>query len=176
MAVARRRWRRWLLEAALFVGIVTAIGHWQTRKVPGGNAPDFSAPLAGTPGGIVSLEDFRARHTGRPIALYFWADWCSICKINQAAIDSLAADHPVLSVAMQSGDAPTVGRLLAARGLAWATAVDDTGQISATYGLDGVPAFIVVDAGGRIRFAEQGYTSGPGMRWRLWWAAAFPGA
>jgi thiol:disulfide interchange protein len=166
----RRRWRRWLMEGSLFVAIFVGVSLWQTRHVPEGDAPGFEAPLAGLPGARVSLDEFRARHPGRPVALYFWAEWCAICKLNQGAVDSLAASQPVLTVAMQSGDALTVARHLTARGLAWNTAVDDSGSIATAYGLSGVPAFIVLDARGRIRFAEQGYTSGPGMRWRLWWA------
>jgi thiol:disulfide interchange protein len=171
----RPRWRRWMLEGALFVAIVVLVGLWQTRNVPGGDAPGFEAPLAGAPGARIALDEFRARHPGRPVALYFWAEWCAICKLNQGAVDSLAADHPVLTVAMQSGDAAAVARQLSTRGLSWTTAVDDSGRIAAAYGLSGVPAFIVLDARGRIRFAEQGYTSGLGMRGRLWWAAASSG-
>ncbi len=34
----------------------------------------------------------------------------------------------------------------------------------------GVPAFFVIDGAGMIRSAAVGYTTGPGLRLRLWWA------
>lgn len=170
LAAARvRRWRRWLGEAALFVLVVAAVGFWQTRAVPSGLAPSFSGPTAN--GGIQSLDDFRRAHPGRPIALHFWAEWCPICKTVEGSVDSVGQDHPVLTIAMQSGEAALVAKHLASRGLNWPTVVDNDGEIAARYGLKGVPAFIVIDPAGRIRFAEAGYTSEIGMRIRLWWAA-----
>lgn len=166
----RRRWRRGLAEAALVVAVAAGVGFWQTRHVPAGLAPGFSGPVAGPAAATASLADFRARHAGRATLLYFWAEWCPVCKLNEGAVDAVAQDHPLLTVAMQSGDARAVAAHLAARGLAWPTVVDADGAIAARYGVSGVPAAIVLDAHGRIRFAEQGYTSSFGLRWRLWWA------
>jgi hypothetical protein len=36
-----------------------------------------------------------------------------------------------------------------------------------------VPAFVVVDAEGRLRMPTVGYTSELGLRLRLWWAGVF---
>lgn len=153
----------------MVVLIVAAVGFWQTRAVPSGVAPGFSGPTAS--GGSESLDAFLRAHPGRPIALHFWAEWCPICKTVEGSVESVRQDHPVLTVALQSGAAEAVARHLAKRGLAWPTVVDNDGEIAGRYGLNGVPAFIVIDAGGRIRFAEAGYTSEVGMRMRLWWAA-----
>jgi thiol:disulfide interchange protein len=173
---ARPRWRRWLGEAALVLARATAVGFWQTRHVPAGAAPAFAGRLAGAAVQTIALDEFRARHEGRAVILYFWAEWCPVCKLNEGAIDALRSDHPVLTVAMQSGDAAAVARHQATRGLAWETVVDDRGAIATRYGLSGVPAVIVLDAQGNIRFAEQGYTSGFGLRWRLWWVNRRPSA
>ena len=79
-------------------------------------------------------------------------------------------DHPVLTIAMQSGSPADVARVLKARRLNWPTLVDTDGAITQRYGLPGVPALVVLDAQGNIRFVEVGYTSEIGMRLRLWWA------
>ena len=165
---------RWLFEAALFAAVVAGIGFWQTRHVPSGAAPDFAAPLATPAGTTTTLDAFRAAHAGRPVLIYFWADWCPICKITSGSVNSIAAEHPVLGIAMQSGGAAEVARFIAAQGHAGATVVDPEGRIAAAYGVSGVPAFVVVDAMGRIRFAERGYTSNAGLRLRLWWAGVRP--
>ncbi|MCK6508291.1 redoxin domain-containing protein, partial [Myxococcota bacterium] len=110
--------------------------------MPSGPAPAFAGPLAA--GGQGSLAAWRAAHPGGPVAVYFWADWCPICKAQQGSISGLAEDWPVLTVAMQSGDAADVAKVLAERGLAWPTVVDEDGAITARYGLAGVPALAVV--------------------------------
>lgn len=141
---------------------------WQARHFPGGQAPDFTA--AATDGNPISLAAVHARHAGQPLALYFWAEWCPICTLQQGSIDALGADWPLLTVAMQSGDGPAVAAVLRERGLAWHTAVDADGRIAAEYGVHGVPALIVIGADGDIRASAVGYTTGAGMRLRMWWA------
>mgnify|MGYP000119602996 CR=1 FL=1 len=128
--VERHRWLRWALDAALIVLVIVAVQLWQTRHVPFGAAPDFAGPLA--TGGAMRLAAWRADHPGRPVAVYFWADWCPICKAQQGSVASLAGDWPVLTVAMQSGPPAEVARVLAERGLAWPTVVDEDGAALGT--------------------------------------------
>jgi thiol-disulfide isomerase/thioredoxin len=163
----RRRWPRWAAEIGLVLLLVFAIQWWQGRDVPRGPAPAFTAPMAG--GGSGSLAEWRAAHPGRTIGIYFWAEWCPICKMQEGSIDALRADWPVFTVAMQSGDAATVAKALQVRGLDWPTAIDPDGSIAARYGLHGVPALVVVDDRGEIRSVIVGYTTSPGMRLRMWW-------
>ncbi len=82
----------------------------------------------------------------------------------------LSRDGPVLTIAMQSGQAEQVARVLNQRQLPWATALDPRGEMSRQLGFKAVPAFVVVDADGHLRAATVGYTSEIGMRLRLWWA------
>ena len=162
------RWRRWAVEIGLFVAIFFAIQAWVARDVPAGAAPDFATVTAD--GRALSLSEWRATHPGEAVGVYFWADWCPICTAQQGTIDAVQADYPVLTVAMQSGDAAAVAGVLAERGLDWATAIDSDGGIARGYGLRGVPAFVTVDPAGEIRSVSLGYTTGWGLRVRLWWA------
>lgn len=162
------RWRRWAVEIGVFLLVLLAIQWWQARDVPTGPAPAFEAQLAD--GGRTSLAAWRGAHPGGPTAIYFWADWCPICKAQEGSVDSVADDWPVLTVAMQSGEAETVSRVLAERGLDWPTVVDADGALASRYGLHGVPALVVLDADGDIRSVSLGYTTGFGLRARLWWA------
>lgn len=149
-----------------------AVQAWQTRKVPGGNAPDFAITVVQADGQLTatSLSAWRARHPGKPVALHFWADWCPICKTEETSITSLAKDWPVMTVAMQSGDAAKVAQVLRQRELPWYAAVDASSDITTAHGFAAVPAFVVVDAVGRLRAPTVGYTTELGMRMRLWWA------
>jgi thiol-disulfide isomerase/thioredoxin len=168
------RWKRWLGEAALFLCIFLGVQLWQTRDVPRGSAPLFQGVLAS--GGEISLDAWRAQHAGQPVLLYFWADWCPICKTVAGSVDALSREHAVLTIAMQSGPPAQVARGLAEHQRDWSTVVDEDGRITARYGFKGVPAFVILDAAGNIRFVESGYTSEAGLRMRLWWAEHFSGS
>jgi alkyl hydroperoxide reductase subunit AhpC len=45
------------------------------------------------------------------------------------------------------------------QGVSYPVAADPTGQIAQQYGVKGVPASVIIDARGKIRFAEVGYTT-----------------
>lgn len=167
-APTRKPRRRWLVELAVFVLALIAIQWWQSWNVPDGPAPAIEAPFADGRHG--SLAEWRGAYPGQPVAVYFWADWCSICKAQQRSVESLRADWPVLTVAMQSGDAPAVAKVLRERGLDWSTAIDADGRITSAYGLRGVPAIVVIGGDGRVRSVSVGFTTELGMRLRLWWA------
>lgn len=149
--------------------IVLAVEGWHARDVPGGPAPAFAGPMADGRSG--SLADWRAAHPGKAVAVYFWADWCPICKAQEGNVEALRADGPVLTVAMQSGSAAKVAGVLRQRGLDWPTVVDADGAIAARYGLHGVPALVVIDPRGELHSTAVGYTTTAGMRLRLWWAS-----
>jgi thiol-disulfide isomerase/thioredoxin len=171
LGIPHSRILRWLVDIALFAVIFLVVQAWQQRDIPSGKAPQTGGYLA--TGEDFCLNDWREHHPGKVVALHFWANWCPICKAEEGSITAVAKDWPVITVAMQSGPADKVTKHLKNEGLDWATLVDDTGRISADYGLKGVPAFVVIDEKGIIRSVSTGYTSELGMRVRLWWADYF---
>lgn len=160
----KKRLPRLLLELALLLAFVLALEAFLTRDAASGVAPPFAGvTLKGEP---FTLDALR----GRPAVVHFWATWCPVCELEQGMIDSLAADYPVITVAMQSGEAQEVLDYLAAQGVAYPVVNDPQGRIARRYGVSGVPASFVLDGRGEVRFVTRGYTSGPGMRLRLWLA------
>ncbi len=166
-------WRHQLGFLLLLFCLAQAIAWWQGRSVARGAAPNFALPLALPVQGqnAISLDAWRAQHNGRPVVLYFWAEWCPICKVQQGAINDLMRDTPVLTIATQSGDVAAVKKALIARQLPWLTAVDERGALWRSYGLSGVPTTVVLDAKGNIASVSVGYTSVWMLRVKLWWAA-----
>lgn len=165
-----KRWRRWALEALFLLGIVVAVTLWQNRGLPEGAAP----PLAGrnNEGDSVSLVAMQAG--GRPILVAFWATWCPVCRAEEGNIEAVARDWPVLSVAMQSGDAEAVDDHLYGRQLTVPAVIDDDADIAELWRVKSVPTHFIVDAAGNIRFRLVGYASEFGLRARLWWVERFP--
>ena len=165
----RKIWRRRAIEVLLFVVLIAGIRTWQQRDMPSGVAP----PLSGIrlDGSVYSLPARPAQ----PVLVQFWATWCSICRMEQGSIDAIVADHPnTITVAMQSGSAAEVRRHLAEQGLHFPVLNDADGRLSAAWGVHAVPASFIIGRDGRIRFVEVGYTTGPGLRLRLW-LAGVPG-
>ncbi|HEX5363441.1 MAG TPA: protein disulfide oxidoreductase [Gallionella sp.] len=160
-----RLWRRRAIEALLIVAVVAGIRAWQQRDVASGAAPMLSG----------ALQDGRRYtlpfHPAKPVLVHFWASWCPVCRAEQGSIQSMAQDHPeVITVAMQSGSAVEVAKHLDEQGLNFPTLNDADGRISAAWGVHAVPASFIIDRDGQVRFVEIGYTTGPGLRLRLWWA------
>ncbi|MGE0081599.1 MAG: protein disulfide oxidoreductase [Thiohalomonadaceae bacterium] len=159
-----RKWLRLLWQALALFALVLAVGFWQVRDLASGMAlPLAGAGLHGEP---LDLAHWR----GRPVVVHFWATWCPVCSLEDETIAAVAADHPVLTVAMQSGGAHEVAAHMRENGLEFPVLNDPDGALAARYGVRAVPTTFIIDGAGRIRFREVGYTTGPGLRLRLWLA------
>lgn len=169
----RRRIARGLAEAALWtlaaVAVYLAVGAWQARDTVEGFAPELAGPVVGE----VPVRDLESLE--QPAVIYFWATWCGICRMNNPAVERLAEDHPVITVALGSGDAEAVRDYLRREGRTFPAVVDDQGRLADAYGVKGVPTVFIVDTRGRIRHASVGYASNWALRARLWWVRWSPG-
>ena len=166
---APARWRRWALEAAIFLVLLLAFQAWQLRDAARGPAPAFVAESAD--GSVFDLDAWRAAHAGQPVLLYFWADWCPVCKTTAGSVGAIAGDWPVMGISIQSGSPQRVAATLAERGYAYPSLADPSGDIHRQYGLPGVPAFVIIAPDGHVSASAVGYTSETGLRLRLWLAA-----
>ena len=163
----RQRWKALLLDAALIIVVVGGALWYMTRDLPQGMAP--------------TLEDVRTDGSRAKVGagetaqlVVFWADWCPVCRAEEDNIESVASAWPVVSVAMQSGDAHAVKRYLTQRGLTTPAIVDPEGRHAVAWGVRGVPAHFIVDPAGVIRFRVVGYATTLGLQARLWWAQNIP--
>lgn len=93
--------------------------------------------------------------------------------MEEVSVTRVAVDWPVLTIASRSGEAALVSKFMAQRQLPWVALLDPKGDTQKLYGLNVVPAWVVMDADGNIRSVATGYTTELGMRARLWWASVF---
>jgi thiol-disulfide isomerase/thioredoxin len=158
---------RWLWragEAVVVLALILGIRAWQQSGIASGPAPALAGVLLD--GKPVALTAFA----GRPVLVHFWATWCPICSAEQGSIEALARDAPVITVAMQSGGREEVVQHLRKEALSFPVLNDPDSVIAAQWGVRAVPASFIVDGAGQIRYVEVGYTTGVGLRLRLWLA------
>ena len=162
----KRAWdvRGWLINLVLILLVVTGVQWWKARPLASGEAP----PLVGLTrdGRAFDLAEFR----GQPVLIHFWATWCPVCRLMDGAIDDLAHDYPVVTVALQSGTPEDLERFMQEHGLHFPVIADPDGHLATRWGVRGVPATFIVDANGQIRQATVGARTEWGLRVRLWMA------
>jgi len=158
----RFRWRRLLLDVAIVAGVVAAVGAWQSRNLRGaGPAPALTGPTLA--GGALDLSSLHGRKT----VVAFWAPWCGVCKLEMPTLNALAKDGvQVIGVALGYPDVAAVERFAREHQLAFPTVLGDE-RIRRDWAVEVFPTLYVIDEQGRIEHAMVGYTTGLGLRLRL---------
>ena len=136
---------------------------WMSRDTPDGLAPDIK-------GVTLTGQVFDLQQIDQPVLIHFWATWCTICRIEQGAINDIAQDHNIITIASQSGTRNEVKAIVQERGISAPVIVDSSNQLANLYGVRAFPSSFVVTPEGKIVFREIGLTSEWGIRLRLWWA------
>lgn len=159
------KWRNIAFNVGLFVVVVAGIRAWQQRDMVSGMAPALQGiTIAGKPYSLPA-------HPAQPVLVHFWATWCPICRTEQNSIVAIARDHPnVITIAMQSGKPEEVARYMREQGIDFPVVNDADSSIANAWGVHGVPASFIISPDGKIHFVEVGYTTGLGLRLRLWLA------
>lgn len=160
----RKRWRSTVAELVLVLAVFLGMRAWTQRHVVEGAAP----PLAGV--SLTGQSLSLAAHKGQPIAVHFWGTWCPVCTAEIGTVGAVAQDHTVISVAVGSGTRADVQRWMDRHGVQFPTLLDD-GVLAQNYGVRSYPTTFFIDASGRIRFVEVGYTTELGFRTRMLLAA-----
>lgn len=154
---------RWLRDLLILLALFAAIQWWQARDL----VKDAAPPLTGL---LIDGTPFQLDPAQGPYLVHFWATWCPICRLEQDSIDSIARDHPVITIATSSGTAEEMADYMQQNGLTKPVLMDEEGGLARSWGVYGVPATFVVDTDGMIRYAGMGYSTGLGLRLRLWLA------
>lgn len=157
----------WGVQLAMVLLLLLALEAFLTRAAVGVMAPPIEAMTLEQQ--HFSLQQFQ----GKPAVIHFWASWCPVCELEQGVIHSLASEVAVITVAMQSGSPAEVRDYLRQQAVAYPVVNDEHGSLAKQYGVKAVPASFIIDRGGKVRFATRGYTSGWGLRIRVWLAGLF---
>ena len=113
-------------------------------------APNFTS--VDLQGNKVGLSDFGSR----PVLLTFWATWCTVCKDELPALQSLehrysANGFKVLAVDYRETSNDRMRQYLAGINVNLQSAIDPGAAIASAYGVDiGLPVNVLIDRSGRV--------------------------
>jgi peroxiredoxin len=138
--------------------LVFAAGSACATLAPMAQAPDFT--LKNLAGGNLRLNEQR----GRVVLVNFWATWCGPCKQEMPHLTRLydkyrAAGFVLLGVNVDED--PRQAAAVAARlGVSFPVLFDADKTVSRLYDLQSMPATVLIDRDGRVRYLHRGYREG----------------
>lgn len=121
-------------------------------------APLFSLPAyQGESRSTVHLKEMLA--SDKPVILFFWTTWCPYCVKEMKDLESYQKRDNVKILAINAGErSRQVERAIKKFGLTELTVLlDETGEVTGSYGVAGVPTFVYIDDSGVIRFHGNSY-------------------
>ena len=158
------RWKRFALEALLFVVIVAGIQAWRARDLLPADertaAPAFElTDLDGRPWSTADLA-------GKPAVVYFFAPWCGVCAASSPQLRWFhrwrGDDVQVLLIGLDYA-APEEVRSYAARHGLTMPVLTGNPATGAAYRIRGYPTYYVIDRQGRIARRDVGLTTVAGL-------------
>ena len=110
----------------------------------------FEVKLSNTAGRYVRLDDFR----GKIVFLNFWTTWCPSCRTEMPAMERLHRKLSGKNFAMVTVNikesASQVKNFFEKYKLTFTALLDTTGEVSAGFGIRGIPTTFILDKSGTI--------------------------
>ncbi|MEX0991113.1 MAG: TlpA disulfide reductase family protein [Actinomycetota bacterium] len=113
-------------------------------------------------GGTFGPQD----HADSVMVVNFWASWCAPCRREQPMLQSLSEEYAsrgVVFVGVNSRDQEAAAKAhLDEFGVTYPSVQDPDGKVAFEWGINqGLPATVVVDGAGIIRYRRQGEITQP---------------
>ena len=160
--------RRWLRELAVWLligaAVSLAVDYFRQPALPQNVSATSLQTLDGR------TLDLHAISQQKPLLLYVWATWCSICRYTTPAVNQLAEEGGnVVSIAMRSGDNAKLARWVDKKQLKMPVINDENGALSQAWQVSVTPTLVIVSKGNVVS-TTTGWTSYWGLKIRMWWA------
>lgn len=161
MAVASARTR--LLLLALIPAVVVA-GLWvvaaaRSPEDPGA-AVELSGPMPEIDGpALLGGEVTPAAYRGKVVVVNFWASWCGPCRQEQPGLQRLSEEYEgrVQFIGVNFKDDPAAARAYIDEfAVTYPSVQDSTGRIAHDFQIPWLPATVLVDAEGQLRYRLLG--------------------
>lgn len=155
-----RRWRHWLLELLLFIGLFLAIDQWRSSSLL---STTNAAPQSVLP--TLSGKTATLPSTNNATLVYFFAPWCTVCHLSIGNLKALSEQRPDLSIQLVALDYQTVDEVeqfIADQALPFPVLLGNR-QTFSDWQVSAYPTYYLVDQTGTIRARSMGYSTQLGL-------------
>lgn len=117
-------------------------------------APDFK--LSDLNNRSFKLSGYKGK---QPVIMLFWTSWCPYCRdelkiINQMNEELKKDKTEVLGINVGES-LPKIYKFIKSYNLTYPVLLDQDGSVSRSYGIFGIPTYVIVDDKGIIRFQNN---------------------
>jgi peroxiredoxin len=117
-------------------------------------APDFT--LEDINQDEYSLSAYKGK---QPVLLFFWTTWCPYCQKELRILNNMSAvlaQEELAVFAVNVGeDTLKVQDFVKTYHLSYKVLLDQDGKVSQSFGIMGVPTYVIIDKEGRIVFQDN---------------------
>jgi cytochrome c biogenesis protein CcmG/thiol:disulfide interchange protein DsbE len=140
----------WLCATVLFLFCFNQQAWPQELK----SAPDFT--LQDLNNDTFTLSSYKYK---QPVMLFFWASWCPFCREELQLLSKnyaqLQKEGLALAVINVGESATKVANFSKTHNLPFPLTLDKDTNISRSFGIFGIPTYILIDKKGYIRYIEH---------------------
>lgn len=150
------------LEIAVALVLLWAFMLWQQRHlIPTDQIAPPAVELPTLSGDIAPLYQANQR-----TLVYFFAPWCSICKISMPNLQAIQHEVAVVAVALDYQNVTEVEQFIAGMTLDVPVLLGNT-EIRSAFNISAYPTYYLIDAQGRVEAQSLGYSTELGLRFRV---------
>ena len=147
--------KSFLLGLGLSVFAATSLA---SSGLAGRPAPDFA--LKSSTGENLRLSE----HRGDVVMVNFWATWCGPCRQEMPLLDELYSRYQrvgfsLLGVNIDDNESKAMN-MVAELGVSFPVLFDSRKEVSKLYEVDAMPATVLIDREGTVRYVHHGYKPG----------------
>lgn len=158
MATRSTSFTRALATACMALAATFSATLAEATVKPSSAAPDFT--LRASTGNNLRLQEQR----GQVVLLNFWASWCGPCRQEMPHLNRLNEKYRSAGLQLWGiniDDDPRTAMAAADKlGVKFTVLLDAAKQVVRLYDLEGMPATVLIDRDGRVRYVHRGYREG----------------
>ncbi|TRZ94915.1 TlpA family protein disulfide reductase [bacterium] len=137
------------LAFILFISVLTLSYAGEVKEFK--PAPDFK--MQDLYQDVFKLSDYKDK---QPAVLFFWTSWCPFCQNELRVLNGMYAglvEDGTMLLSVNVGELPdAVDNFTRSYHLSYRVLLDRDTSVSRSFGMQGVPTYILIDKKGRIIF------------------------